>query len=79
MLVSRKRKKKTRGVANKAALEVEQLRPGMPAADNVEEVLHFVSPEGKEYEILRTSETDPYDPPLQPAKSGAPRRPKRRD
>jgi len=50
------------------------MRPGMPAPDNVEEILDFASPEGKKYEILRTSETDAYDPPLHPARSGAPKR-----
>jgi len=76
--VPRQPKKKSRRTANQAAAEVEQLRPGMPAADNVQEVLDLVSPQGKKYEILRTSETDAYDPPLSPAKGGAPERTKRR-
>jgi hypothetical protein len=76
--VPRQPKKKSRRTANQAAAEVEQLRPGMPAADNVQKVLALVS-QGKKYKILRTSETDAYDPPLSPTESGVPaRRPKRR-
>jgi len=76
--VPRKPNKKSRRTANQAAAEVEQLRPGMPAADNVQKVLDLVSPQGKKYEILRTSETDAYDPPLSPTERGVPARPKRR-
>jgi len=75
--VPRQPKKKSRRTANQAAAEVEQLRPGMPAADNVQKVLDLVS-KGKKYKILRTSETDAYDPPLSPTESGVPARPKRR-
>jgi hypothetical protein len=69
--VPRKQKKKSPRAAKQSAAEVAQLRPGMPAADSVQEVLNLVSPQGKKYEILRTNETDAYDPPLKPAKSGA--------
>ena len=36
----------------------------MPALDNVQEVVDFVSPAGAKYKILKTTETDAYDPPL---------------
>ena len=36
----------------------------MPAQDSVEEVSNFVSPQGVKYKILKTDETDAYDPPL---------------
>jgi len=75
--VPRKPKQKSRRTANQAATEVEQLRPGMPAADNVQKVLDLVS-KGKKYKILRTSETDAYDPALSPTESGVPARAKRR-
>jgi hypothetical protein len=55
---------------NKAA-EAEQLRPGMPAADSVQEILHMTTPEGKKIEIQRTNETDAYDPPLKPQEGRA--------
>jgi hypothetical protein len=58
---------------NKAA-EAEQLHPGMPAADSVQKVLRLVTPEGKEFEIQRTNETDAYDPPLQAKKKRRKRR-----
>jgi hypothetical protein len=41
-----------------------QLRPGMPAAGSVTETTDFVSPQGAKYTILKTTETDAYDPPL---------------
>jgi hypothetical protein len=47
----------------------------MPALDNVKEVVDFVSPQGKKYKILKTTEMDAYDPvPSTPKKRG-PRRP----
>jgi hypothetical protein len=64
--VPRSRKKKSQKAAGKPG----QHRPGMPAEASVQEVLHFVSPDGVEHEILRTNETDAYDPPLESAKKG---------
>jgi hypothetical protein len=43
-----------------------QLRPGMPAADSVRAVVDFVSPQKVHYTILKTSEMDAYDEPIQP-------------
>jgi hypothetical protein len=40
-----------------------QLRPGMPAPDSVAESTEFTSPQGAKYTILKTTETDAYDPP----------------
>jgi hypothetical protein len=40
----------------------------MPAQDSVEEVVDFVSPQGVPYKILKTTEVDGYDPPLQARK-----------
>jgi len=43
----------------------------MPALDNVKEVVDFVSPQGTKYKILKTTETDAYDPaPPPPKKPG---------
>ena len=41
-------------------------RAGLPAPENVREVIDFVSPQNKRFKILRTTETDAYDPPLPP-------------
>jgi hypothetical protein len=43
---------------------------GMPAEDSIEDVVNFVSPQGVKYKILKTTETDAYDPPLAPPKKG---------
>jgi hypothetical protein len=41
----------------------------MPALDKVEEVVDFVSPQNVKYKILKTTETDAYDPvPAPPRK-----------
>jgi hypothetical protein len=36
----------------------------MPAADHITQTTDFVSPQGDKYTILKTTETDAYDPPL---------------
>jgi hypothetical protein len=41
-------------------------RPGMPDEKSVLSEKPFTSPKGKEYRIIRTDETDPYDAPLPP-------------
>ena len=38
----------------------------MPAADSVRAVVDFVSPQKVHYTILKTSEMDAYDEPIQP-------------
>ncbi len=40
----------------------------MPAQDSIQEVVDFVSPQGVPYKILKTTEMDAYDPPLQARK-----------
>ncbi len=37
--------------------------PGLPDAKTVVSERTFVSPAGKRYRIIRTTEKDPYDPP----------------
>jgi hypothetical protein len=59
----RKTKKSVSPLVGKANLE--QLRPGMPARDSVQKVVDFTSPQGGQYKILQTNETDAYDPPAQ--------------
>lgn len=36
----------------------------MPDKDSIREVVDFVSPQGVHHKILKTNETDAYDPPL---------------
>jgi hypothetical protein len=38
----------------------------MPALDSVKKVVDFVSPQKVKYKILKTTETDAYDPPPVP-------------
>jgi hypothetical protein len=59
------RKKKSKPLASKRGSAPPQITKGMPARDSVEEVADFVSPQGVPYKILKTTETDAYDPPLQ--------------
>jgi hypothetical protein len=42
--------------------------PGLPDPASVVSERVFVSPKGRRYRILRTTEKDPYDPPDQPNK-----------
>ena len=62
---SRKRIKRPKG---KGGPDFVQLRRGMPARDSVQQVVEFVSSEDVPYKILKTTETDAYDPPLQDRK-----------
>jgi hypothetical protein len=42
---------------------LDQLRPGMPAKDNIIKVVDFVPPGStRAIKILKTKETDAYDP-----------------
>ena len=57
------RKKKSRKISSKGSdRPLNQLGPGMPARDSVQEILDFVSPQGVHRKILRTNEMDAYDP-----------------
>jgi hypothetical protein len=42
--------------------------PGLPDPESVVSERVFISPKGRRYRILRTSEQDPYDPPDDPGK-----------
>jgi len=46
----------------------DQLGTGMPAIDSVQEVVPFESPDGRKFEILKTTERDAYDSPPKPKK-----------
>jgi hypothetical protein len=47
---------------------------GLPARDAVREIIPFTSAQGKPYQILRTTETDAYDPPARSPSSRKKRR-----
>ena len=53
-------KRKRTNLKSQPALPHER---GMPAPEHVKEVTDFVSPQGVKYQILKTDETDAYDPP----------------
>jgi hypothetical protein len=57
-----KSKKKGGKPARKQAAKLDLLRRGMPAQDHIVKVDNFVSPQGDHYQILKTTETDVYDP-----------------
>ncbi len=48
-------------------------RPGLPAAESIQSVEKFVSPQHEVYQIIHTTETDEYDRPPKP-KNSRPRR-----
>jgi len=58
-----------------SSLEENQLHRGMPALDSVRSVVDFVSPQKVKYKILKTTETDAYDPPLPPQPKQRKRKP----
>jgi hypothetical protein len=46
-------------------------RKALPSPDSVVSEALFISPKGRVYRILRTNQTDPYDPPAGQAKEMA--------
>lgn len=58
-----KQKKPRKRAKKQTGDDMDQLRPGLPAKDNIRGVVNFVSPQKVRYKILKTTETDPYDPP----------------
>jgi hypothetical protein len=58
-----RRRKKAR--LDEALRELPAGRPGLPAVDSIRDVVSFVSPQQKEYRILKTTEQDAYDKPAQ--------------
>jgi hypothetical protein len=46
-------------------------RKALPSPDSVVSEAIFISPKGRVYRILRTNQTDPYDPPAGQAKEMA--------
>lgn len=65
---SQEKKKSSPQGKDKRVGETSQLATGMPALDSVTETADFVSPQGAKYTILKTTETDAYDPPLSTSK-----------
>ena len=63
-MAGRSQKKRSKPTKGKRVPTFPQPPPGMPAADHVTETTNFVSPQGDKYTILKTTETDAYDPPL---------------
>ena len=58
-------KSKRRGKRPRKRTSVHDIQgTGLPAKDSVREILTLVSPQKKRYQILRTTETDAYEPPL---------------
>jgi hypothetical protein len=62
--VSREDEKRTRKRAKRKRATSSRARPGLPKPESVVAEKTFVSPKGRMYRILTTTETDPYDPPV---------------
>ena len=63
-----KRKKARKAPHKRTGKALDPLRPGMPAMDSIRAVEDFVSPQNVHYKILKTTETDAYDPVPTPKK-----------
>ena len=63
-----KKRKTPKTAINPAVDALDQLRPGMPAKDNIQKVVKF----GR-FKILKTTEMDAYDPVPSPNKKPGPR------
>ena len=53
----------SRGKGPKKVSHGEGRNPGLPDKETVIGERTFVSPKGKRYRIIKTTERDPYDPP----------------
>ena len=69
MGVRSKRKRRARRSPKSAPPLSDIQGTGMPAKDSIRDIVTFVSPQKKRYRILRTTETDTYDPPLKRGKT----------
>jgi hypothetical protein len=70
------KKRKTKSKISASATQkrsLNQLATGMPALDNVREIVDFVSPQNVTLKILKTRERDAYDELITPPKDGAPK------
>jgi len=50
-------------MSSKRRLKAPLARPGMPSPDSVREIVEKVTPKGRRFQILKTTETDSYDRP----------------
>ena len=57
---------------NKGATHPPDRREGLPNPDSIVETKEFVSPKGRKYTILRTTETDATDKLPKPPKVATP-------
>jgi len=48
--------------------------PGLPDKETIVSERTFISPKGKRYRIIRTTEKDPYDPPDDASKDNSSKR-----
>jgi len=64
------RKTSPKSVEPEGVPNTPQPQKGMPAEDSIEDVVDFVSPQGVPHKILKTTETDAYDPPLPRTQKG---------
>ena len=62
------KRKGPRKMSSKAPPPGEAPNPGLPDPESVISERVFISPKGRRYRILRTTDKDPYDPPDDPGK-----------
>jgi hypothetical protein len=56
------KRKSSRKSPKEAAVSVRPRNPGLPDPKTVVSERTFISPKGRRFRILRTTEKDPYDP-----------------
>ena len=56
------KKSRSRTGEDKAGDRLQKTRRGLPPKENIREIVEAVSPQNVHYKIIRTSETDGYDP-----------------
>ncbi len=64
------KRKGLHGISGEKPKSGEAPNPGLPDPKSVVSERIFVSPKGRRYRILRTTEKDPYDPPDDQGKKG---------
>jgi hypothetical protein len=57
------KRKSRRGTPRETPQSGKTPNPGLPDPESVVSERVFVSPKGRRYRVLRTTEKDPYDPP----------------
>jgi hypothetical protein len=63
------KRKGNREISRKTPQAGKTPNPALPDPESVVSEREFISPKGRRYRILRTTDKDPYDPPDDPAEN----------